>query len=112
LSWLVIVATNAPLSAALGETMPMPAFDIAWGYQAGYIIASIFGFWLIIEGLRYVEASIGGLLGLLEIVFSIMFGFIIFGEVLTGIAVAGGAIILCAAALPHIASLLAARRSA
>ena len=64
------------------------------------------GFWLVIEGFKYVEASIGGLLGLLEIVFSIGLGILIFHEGLTIRVVIGAALILIAAALPHIADLM------
>jgi drug/metabolite transporter (DMT)-like permease len=53
-----------------------------------------------------IEASIGGLLGLLEIVFSILLGILIFHEVLTVRVIIGGTIIILAAVLPHIADLL------
>jgi len=65
-------------------------------------MVSLFGFWLIIAGLKHLEASTGGLLGLLEIVFSILFGIVIFGESLTGRLIVGGALIIIAAALPHL----------
>lgn len=105
LSWCIIVITNGFLSVVLGEVQHMPSFDIVWLYQIGYTIVSIFGFWAVIAGIKYVEASIGGLIGLLEIVFSILFGILIFQEALTPKVVVGAALILSAAALPHIAEL-------
>jgi drug/metabolite transporter (DMT)-like permease len=105
LSWIIIFLTNAPVSFALGEAQHLPSFDVAWLYQAGYVLASIIGFWFIIKGLKYAEASIGGLLGLLEIVFSILFGILLFNEGLTPKTVTGALIITIAAALPHIISL-------
>lgn len=102
LSWVIIVITNAPVSILLGETQLLPSFDLVWLWQLGYTAASMFAFWLIIEGLKHVEAGIGGLLGLLEIIFSVIFGLIIFHEHLTWQIVAGAALILIAAALPHV----------
>ena len=106
LSWIVIVITNGLFSLAIGETQALPAFNLFWLYQFGYAIAGILGFWLVIEGFKYVEASIGGLLGLLEIVFSIGLGILIFRQPLTQITIIGAAIILCAAALPHVVDLI------
>lgn len=106
LSWLIIVPTNGFASILVGETQHIPSFDIVWLYQLGYVVAGIIGFWFIIEGLKYVEASIGGLIGLLEIVFSITFGILIFKEVLTISIIVGGLIIMVAAALPHFSELL------
>jgi drug/metabolite transporter (DMT)-like permease len=102
LSWVIILVTNLPISIFLGEVQHLPSFDIVWIYQIGYAISSIFGFWLIIKGLKYVEASIGGLIVLLEIVFSISFGIMIFSEVLTLKIFFGAIFIVLAAALPHI----------
>lgn len=102
LSWLIIIPTNGLLSLLVGETQIMPSFNIVWLWQLGYIVASFFAFWLIIAGLKYVEASIGGLIGLLEVVFSIGFGILIFGEHLTQRVILGALLILSAASLPHI----------
>jgi len=66
----------------------------------------MFGFWLLIAGLKYLEASIGGLVGLMEIIFSITFGILIFGEKLTSQIIIGGIIILIAISLPHIQDIL------
>lgn len=105
LSWLVILLSNLPISLLIGESQVVPSFDVVWLYQIGYSIASLFGFWLIIAGLKHLEASIGGLLGLLEIVFSIAFGILLFGESLTQRVALGGLFIIAAAALPHMSEL-------
>jgi len=62
----------------------------------------LFGFWLIIAGLKYTEASKGELIGLLEIVFTILFELLLFGETLTPKIIAGGLLIIVVAASPHI----------
>jgi drug/metabolite transporter (DMT)-like permease len=67
-------------------------------------------FWAIIEGLKYLEASIGGLLGLLEIVFSILFGILIFHEGLTLRSTMGAMIVFAAAALPHLVDLRSSKK--
>lgn len=102
LSWVAIALTNAPISLFLGEAQPLPVFNAVWLWQLGYSVASMLAFWLIIEGLKYVETGIGGLLGLLEIVFSIAFGILLFNEQLTAQVAIGAVFILTAAALPHI----------
>ena len=112
LSWIIIVLTNAPISVLLGEVQLVPSFNFVWLWQAGYTIASMLAFWLIIEGLKYVEAGIGGLLGLLEIVFSIALGVVLFSEEITALVAIGSAFILVAAALPHLQDLIVRRASA
>jgi drug/metabolite transporter (DMT)-like permease len=90
----------------LKETQHLPSFEIVWLYQLGYVVASILGFWLVIKGLKYVEAGTGGLVGLLEIVVSISLGIIIFNEEPTLKIFIGAILIIVAAALPYIAELL------
>lgn len=102
LSWIIILITNTPISILIGEVQHMPDFSMVWFWQICYTIASLIGFYAIIKGLEDVEASIGGLLGLLEVVFSIIFGILIFNEGLTTPVVIGGILILIAAALPHL----------
>jgi len=106
LSWIIIFITNTPVSILLREVQYLPSFDMVWLYQLGYTFVSIFGFWLIIKGLKYTEASIGGLVGLLEIVFSILFGIVIFSEKLTSNVTWGALLIICAAALPHVVEII------
>jgi len=103
LSWIIIAVTNCIASLALGEPQPLPAFNLAWIYLVIYAVVSILGFWFAIEGYKYAEASIGGLLGLLEVIFAIIFGMLLFHQTLTLMVVLGGILIMIAAALPHIA---------
>ncbi len=105
LSWLIIFVTNGIISFAIGEVQHLPSLDIVWLYQGLYVVAGIVGFWFIIEGLKYVEASIGGLIGLLEIVFSLIFGLILFSEPLTAKVIMGGLFIIVSASLPHLVDL-------
>lgn len=112
LSWIVIVVANAPISIALGEPQLLPSLQLVWLWQLGYTISSMLAFWLIIEGLKYVEAGIGGLLGLLEIIFSIAFGMLLFDEALSMKMVIGALLVLAAASLPHLYDLRTQRLQA
>ena len=87
-----------------------PSFDLVWIWQLGYTAASMLAFWLIIEGLKYVEAGVGGLIGLLEIVFSVIFGIVLFNEEITANVFIGAVLILTAAALPHIQDIYSRRK--
>jgi len=101
LSWIIILITNAPLSLLLKEVQHFPSLSVIWFWQLCYALASLFGFYLMIRGLKYIEASTGGLLALLEVVFGITFGILFFQEALTPQVLIGGILILIAAALPH-----------
>lgn len=106
MSWLIIIPTNGLLSLVLGEKQLLPSFHLYWLWQLCYILVSLFAFWFVIAGLKYVEASVGGLIGLLEVIFSVFFGIVLFGESLTMRIVLGAASILGAASLPHVNTLL------
>jgi len=105
LSWLIVFITNAPISILIGEVQHLPTINLIWLYQLIYVFVGLFAFGFVIAGLKYVEASIGGLLGLLEVIFSIIFGILIFGESLEQKALMGAILVIAAAALPHVAKI-------
>lgn len=102
LSQAIIAITHFPFSHLFQEVQYVPEFNMTWLYMVAYAIAGVLGFGLLIAGLKYLESSVGGLLGLLEIVFSVSFGILFFSELLTLRIIIGGLIIMLAAALPHI----------
>lgn len=104
LSWLIIAVTNGIASVALGETQYLPQFTFAWLFLVVYAVVSLLGFWFAIEGYKNTEASVGGLLALLEVVFAGIFGIVLFSQPLTLKVAFGGVLILFAAALPHVVS--------
>lgn len=104
-SWVLILATHLPLSIMAGETQLMPAFNFEWLAMLGYALSGLAGFWLVIEGFKHVDASIGSLIGLLEIPFSIFFGVLLFQDNLTLPIISGGVIIITAAVLPDLYAL-------
>ena len=105
-SWILILITHLPLSLMMHERQLMPALSWQWLAMLGYAISGLAGFWLVIEGFKFIDASIGGLIGLLEIIFSVLFGVFIFKDQLTTPIVLGGLIILASAILPDVYSLL------
>jgi len=104
-SWLLILATHLPISMFLGEKQMIPVLNQDWFAMLGYAFSGLAGFWLITEGFKYIDASIGSLIGLLEIIFSIMFGVIFFGDKLTLPIIAGSILIILAGVLPDLYSL-------
>jgi len=106
LSWAIILVTNSIISLLIGETQTTLSFSMSWLWQLYYSLTSLFAFWLVIAGFKYVDAGIGALLGLLEIVFSVLFGILIFKEVLSVSVGLGALLILVAAGLPHVVSMM------
>jgi drug/metabolite transporter (DMT)-like permease len=104
LSWVIILISNYIISVAVGEQQVAPSISISWAWQVCYSLTSLFAFWLVIAGFRHVQATIGALIGLLEIVFSVTFGTLIFHETLTLSIVTGGILIILAAALPNLSA--------
>lgn len=102
LSWGIILVTNSIISLIIGEQQILFSFSLPWFWQFCYSLVSLFAFWFMIAGFKYIDASIGALIGLCEIVFSILFGVLLFKESLTLSVIGGGILIIIAAALPSI----------
>lgn len=99
--WGSIFVTHLIASFLVAERQIIPAFDIHWLAMLGFTAAGLLAFWLVIEGFKYVEASIGGLIGLLEVVAAIAFGVLVFHERITIPIIIGSLLIIAAAALPY-----------
>ncbi len=100
--WFFTVLTHLPLSLLNGEKQIVPALNSEWFAMLAYAATGLVGFWLVIEGFKHIDASIGGLIGLSEIVFSICFGVILFGDGFGVSTIIGAILILSAAMLPDI----------
>jgi len=109
--WVFTFLTHLPLSLLLGEHQTHLGFNAAWGYLLAYSVVNAIAFWLGIEGFRHVDASIGGLIGLMEIIFAIIFAAIFFGQGITWTVAIGGICILVAAMLPDLVNLLRHKRT-
>ena len=102
ITWSATALTNAPFIFLFKEPLPMLALDVHWLYLLLFSISSLTASWLLIRGLKHVEAGVAGILGLLEIVFSVLFGILFFHERLTLPIFTGILFILFAAAIPYL----------
>lgn len=101
-AWGAILVTHLPISLLLGEKQWAPANTTQWWSMLAYAIAGILAFWLVVEGYKYVDASIGSLIGLLEIIWAVVFGVWLFDERVSLSIWLGGALILIAGVLPDL----------
>lgn len=99
--WTASTVANAFMAFVLGKSYP--AFDgqIQWLYLLIFAITSVIASWLLVRGMKLIDAGTAGILGLLEIVFGVIFGVIFFRERPTLLVLAGMAIIIVAAAIPY-----------
>lgn len=97
------VVVNLPISLLLNNPLPPLELNTAWLGQLGYAAAMMLANLLAIAGFARLEASIASLIGLAEILLGVVFGVILFGEVITSGVWLGGGLIVLAAALPNIA---------
>ncbi|OGJ15626.1 MAG: hypothetical protein A2632_00380 [Candidatus Pacebacteria bacterium RIFCSPHIGHO2_01_FULL_46_16] len=101
-----MLLVNLPISLLLGETTPSFRETTAWLGQLGYATAMLLANAAVIAGFRHIEPSIGGLLGLLEVVFAAILGILIFQETVTGSLLLGSFCILIAAGLSDMVALI------
>lgn len=84
----------------------LPNHPIPWIGNVIHGIATTAAFFFVIMGFKRIEPSVGGIIGLTEILFGIVFGILVFGEVITPEIILGGACIVAAAALPNLSDLI------
>jgi drug/metabolite transporter (DMT)-like permease len=109
--WIFTFLIHLPLSFLLGEKQVAFQPNHAWLWLLVYAVVNTVAFWLVIVGFRHVDASIGSLIGLLEVVFGVLFGALVFHEILSWTIYVGGAVILVAAMLPDLKNLIEHKRS-
>lgn len=104
--WATIVISNLIFSLLLHEQQVPFSFTLPWLWLSFFALAGVFGFWWVINGLKDVDASLGSLILLFEVIFSIFFGIVFFGEHLNISTVVGATLIIGSAALPNLIPLL------
>ncbi len=102
LVWLPGIIVNIPIALLLGEHMPTIGWHVEWFYLLLYVITSLIASWTFIQGLKLVEAGAAGILGLLEVVFAVVFGVVFFSERPNMIVLTGVTSIILAAIIPYI----------
>ncbi len=110
--FVVIALTHFVLSLLLQENQDATLITQNFGNILLFAAASIIGMLTVIEGYKYVEPSIGAIIGLMEVVFSLLFGILVFHEATNGSAVLGGVLIIVSAALPNMVEVYRKRKKA
>lgn len=102
ISWVTSVFANFAMAWLFKESIPVVGFQIQWMYLIMFAIASIAASLSLNRGIKLIDAGVAGILGLLEIVFGVVFGVLLFSEKPTAIALAGVLLILVSASIPYI----------
>ncbi len=100
--WGISTLANIPMAFLFAKNWPVISLQIEWLYLVLFAVASIVASWCLIRGLQYIDAGAAGILGLLEIVFGVLFGVFLFNETLTLATLFGVATIIIAAAIPYV----------
>ena len=100
--WAVGIVANLIMALIFSKSFPSIGLHIEWLYLILFALASLIASWSFIRGLKLIDAGTAGILGLLEIVFGVLFGVILFYERPTLITIIGMVVIIFAAALPYI----------
>jgi drug/metabolite transporter (DMT)-like permease len=93
---------NLIISLAIGEKTPTLALNSAWIGEIAYSVSMMSAAYFVFRGYQKLEPSIASLIGLLEIIFAVIFGLLLFAEKLSPGIVLGGILILISAALPNL----------
>lgn len=102
--WVTSIIANCIMAVVLRRPWPTLGLHIEWLYLVLFAIASVIASWSYVRGLKLIDAGTAGILGLLEIVFGVLFGVLLFGEHLEPIVLLGIGIVIVAAAIPYIAT--------
>lgn len=100
--WFTSVIANVLMAILFAESIPPIELRIEYFYLLLFAIASVLASWLLVRGVKLIDAGVAGILGLLEIVFALLFGIIFFHEQPGSIALIGAGVIIVAAAVPYI----------
>ncbi len=100
--FISITVVNFIMSVILKDSLPAFGFNVPWLAQLGYLVAFLVANLAVIEGYKHLEPSIGSLIGLVEIIFGVVFGAVFFGEIVGMGVVIGSILILISAVLPNL----------
>lgn len=84
------------------EPILWPNLSGPWLAKFVFSLATLGGAFLTVQGFRHLSAQSGTLLMLLEPVFGVVLGFLVFAERLSLSSLIGGALIIFGAALPNL----------
>jgi drug/metabolite transporter (DMT)-like permease len=99
--WTTGIIANMFMVAILSKHYPAIELNIKWLYVVIFSVASVIASWSLVRGVKLIDAGAAGVLGLLEVVFGILFGVLFFHERPGLIVLLGAVIIIGAAAVPY-----------
>lgn len=102
--WVTSALASGAMALVFREHAPSIGLHVEWLHLVFFSIASVAASWMLVKGLKLIDAGAAGLLGLLEIVFGVMFGALLFRERPGVLVLAGVAVIILAAAIPYVKS--------
>lgn len=100
--WSASVVANFVMAGFYSKSLPIIGWHIQWLYLVIFAGASVVASWSFVRGTKLIEAGAAGILGLLEIVFGVVFGVLFFHERPTSVVVMGIVVVIIAAAIPYI----------
>lgn len=84
------------------EAWVLPEWNLIWLANFLFVLLFVASGQLMIYGFKYLDSQKGSLIMLLEVVFGVIVGFLVYQETLSWGAVLGGLLILLGAALPNL----------
>ena len=102
IAWTLGIAANIPLMFMFSESLPPSDWHIEWLYLCLFAVASVIASWSAIRGVKLIEAGAAGILGLMEIVFGVLFGVLFFDERPGVLVLLGVGTIIAAATIPYL----------
>lgn len=101
-SWVASILANTLMAVVIGETISSGVEYSHLFYFLLFAIASVAASLSLAKGVKLIESGLAGILGLLEIVFGILFGVFLFGERPGLLALTGAVLIIISAILPNL----------
>jgi len=102
IAWSAGVLANLIMALVFGQITQPVTFDVHWFYLVLFAFTGLAASWCVVRGVKLIDAGSAGVLGLLEIVFGMVYGVIFFAERPTGQVLGGIFAIVVAATIPYI----------
>lgn len=99
--WSSGIVANIVMTALLHKHYPTFRLGIRWLYLMCFATASLIASWTFVRGVKLIDVGAAGILGLLEIVFGVLFGVVFFHERPSPVVLLGVVMIIAAAAIPY-----------
>lgn len=109
--WVFTFALHLPISLLIHERQLVPQLSVAWLWLVIYSVVNALAFLMSITGFKYVDASVGSLIGLTEVIFGVLFGALVFHQSLTWSIYVGGVLIIVAGMLPDAVAIIKRKRA-